>query len=330
MTKGVLFINSGGPKSPNPEDVKKFIREYLMDYKVMDYPYFIRKWKVDFSYLSKNLPKLTKAYENVWQEELSPTIKNSIQLKKSIKENLEIPIAVAMRYGNPNVKIALQELEDKGVKEVLVVPMFPQYAISTVGTIVEHVKDTQHRLFKDLELTFLNSFYKHPDYIHALSEHIKSQLPTEFDQLIFSYQGIPNRQHKMEELRVKTHKKVDLVTYKDQCFTTSELVRKSLNLEKEKVNTNFLSLLNNEQGIVPSNNLILKELGQKNIKNIVVVAPSNLVDTMESLERVKNQGKLLFLENGGETFTYIECLNNSEIWIEILCKWIEGWKSKQN
>lgn len=330
MTKGVLFINSGAPKSKNPADVKKFIREYLMDYKVMDYPYFIRKWKVDFSYLSKNLTKLTQAYENVWKDEFSPTVNHSLQLKNSLKQKLDLPIAVAMRYGRPTVQNALQELEDKGVKEVLVVPMFPQYTTSTVGTIVEHVKAIQFKLFKGLELTFLNSFYQHPDYINALSEHIKNQLPDAFDQLIFTYQGIPNRQHKLEQLRVKNNKKINLLTYQDQCISTSQLVSEQLNLKVDKFQTAFLSPLSQEKGIEPSAERLFKELGQKKIENLVVVAPSNLVDTMESLERVENQGKLLFLENGGKNFTYIKCLNDSKVWIEVLYKWIEGWKSKEN
>src|SRR5690625_7424713 len=119
MTKGVLFINSGAPKSKNPADVKKFIREYLMDYKVMDYPYFIRKWKVDFSYLSKNLTMLTQAYENVWKDEFSPTANYSLQLKNSLKQKLDFPIAVAMRYGRPTVTRAFRECDDEGVTEVV-------------------------------------------------------------------------------------------------------------------------------------------------------------------------------------------------------------------
>src|SRR5690625_2899859 len=141
MTKGVLFINSGAPKSKNPADVKKFIREYLMDYKVMDYPYFIRKWKVDFSYLSKNLTKLTQAYENVWKDEFSPTVNHSLQLKNSLKQKLDLPIAVAMRYGRTNVKIAFIELEYKGYKEVLIYTLLIQFTTRTVGNRVKHVRD---------------------------------------------------------------------------------------------------------------------------------------------------------------------------------------------
>src|SRR5690625_8035795 len=112
-----------------------------MKYKMIHYPYFIRKWKVYFSYLSKNLTKLTQAYENVWKDEFSPTVNHSLQLKNSLKQKLDLPIAVAMRYGRPNVKIALQELEDKGVKEGLVIQMLPQYTTRTVGNRVKHVRD---------------------------------------------------------------------------------------------------------------------------------------------------------------------------------------------
>src|SRR5690625_5641826 len=98
-----------------------------------------------------------------------------------------------------------------------------------------------------MELTFLNSFYQHPDYIHALSEHIKSQLPNAFDQLIFAYQGIPERQHKLEQLRAKNNKKVNLLTYQDQCISTSQLVREQLNLEEDKFQTAFLSPLSQEK-----------------------------------------------------------------------------------
>src|SRR5690625_6525838 len=122
-----------------------------------------------------------------------------------------------------------------------------------------------------MELTFLNSFYQHPDYIQALSELIKSQLPNAFDQLVFTYQGIPDRQHKLEQLRVKNNKKINLLTYQDQCISTSQLVSEQLNLKVDKFQTAFLSPLSQEKGIEPSAERLFKELGQKKIDRKSVV-----------------------------------------------------------
>src|SRR5690606_36049659 len=134
-----------------------------------------------------------EAYKKIWWEEGSPLIVLSKRLQKKLQEKLEIPVALGMRYQNPSIKSALQELHDKGVTEVLAIPLYPQYTMSSTETVVVKTNEVQKKYFKNMNLTFLNSFYNRADYIKILAEDIQQKLPKEFDVLLFSYHGIPER-----------------------------------------------------------------------------------------------------------------------------------------
>lgn len=330
MKKGVLLVNLGAPKSTKTEDVKTFLREYLMDYKVMDHPYIIKRWKIDFKILPKRLPAITQAYENIWQEDAAPLVTNSIQLQQKLNQKTDVPVVMAMCFQRPSIQNALQELVDKEVTEVLVIPMYPQYTSSTTWLAVDKVKEVQHRLFKKLNLTFLNSFYNHPDYINALTENIQNQLPEKYDKILFSYTGITKRIDDVEQIRVKNSKDAKLETYQNQCLETTESVRKQLGISEDKVTSSFQAHISNELGIRPYTELIFEDLAKENVKDLVVVSPSHLVDSIDTLDKIENEGKDLFLKNGGENFTYIKCLNDSDTWVEVLAKWIKGWESAED
>lgn len=329
MKNGVLLINLGSPDSTKVEDVRKYLREFLMDPMVLDTPYLVRKFVVEFAILPKRPAASAEAYESIWWDEGSPLIVLSKRLKNKVSAKVEIPVALGMRYQNPSIQAALQELHDQGVTNVLVIPLYPQYTMSSTETVVLRTNEIQQKYFKNMNLTFLNSFYNRPDYIEVLAENIKSQLPEKFDKLLFSYHGIPERHDNKALAKAKKYPNANIKTYRDQCFETTELVRQAMGLEKDQVQVSFQSRLGKDPWIKPYTDFVLKDFPQEGVKNLAVVAPAFVSDCLETLEEIAIGYKELYLESGGENYTYIPCLNESEPWVDVLVKWIEGWNKNE-
>lgn len=328
MKKGVLLINLGSPDSTDVKDVKKYLREFLMDPLVLDTPYLVRKMVVELAILPKRPAASAEAYKKIWGEEGSPLITLSKRLQKKIADKSDLPIALGMRYQNPSIKSALQELYDQDVREVLVIPLYPQYTMSSTETVVLKTSEIQKKFFKDINLTYLNSFYNRPDYIKVLAGRIREQLPDHFDKLLFSYHGIPERHDQKAVAKGKKFPELNIKTYRDQCYETTELVRNELGLPEEKVFVSFQSRLGKDPWIKPYTDFVLRDFPAEGVKNLAVVAPAFVSDCLETLEEIAMGGLEIFEENGGQNYTYIECLNDSENWVNVLLKWINGWKNQ--
>lgn len=330
MKKGVLLINLGSPDSTDVKDVKKYLREFLMDPLVLDSPWLVRKLVVELAILPTRPAASAEAYKKIWWEEGSPLITLSKRLQAKVSEKTGIPVALGMRYQNPSIKIAMQELHDKGVREVLVIPLYPQYTMSSTETVVLKTNELQKKFFKDMNLTFLNSFYNRPDYIKVLADRIKEQLPEHYDKLLFSYHGIPERHDRKAIEKGKKFPELNIKTYRDQCYETTELVRQELGLPEEKVFVSFQSRLGKDPWIKPYTDFILRDFPAEGVKNLAIVAPAFVSDCLETLEEIAMGGMEIFEENGGEHYTYLECLNDSDAWVDVLVKWINGWESAKN
>lgn len=330
MKKGVLLINLGSPDSTNEEDVRKYLREFLMDPMVLDSPWLVRKLVVEFAILPKRPAASAEAYKKIWWGEGSPLIVISKKVQRKLQEKLEIPVALGMRYQNPSIKSALQELYNKGVRDILVIPLYPQYTMSSTWSVVNKTKEVQEKFFKDVRLAFLNSFYNRPDYIEVISKHIQKQLPASFDKLLFSYHGIPERHDRKAMQMEKNFITPTIKTYRDQCYETTELIRKELNLPEEKVMVSFQSRLGKDPWIKPYTDFVLKDFPSEGVKNIAVVAPAFVSDCLETLEEIAMGYDELFRENGGEKYVYIPCLNDSDDWVNVLSKWIDGWGNSES
>lgn len=330
MKKGVLLINLGSPDSTDVKDVKKYLREFLMDPMVLDSPWLVRKAVVELAILPTRPAASAEAYKQIWWPEGSPLIMLSKRLQKKVADKTDIPIALGMRYQNPSIQVAMQELYDKGVREILVIPLYPQYTMSSTWSVVGKTKEVQQKHFKDLNLTFLNSFYDRPDYIEVLAAHIQKQLPEKFDKLLFSYHGIPERHDRKAAEMGKKYTNSKIKTYRDQCYETTELIRQELGLPEEKVMVSFQSRLGKDPWIKPYTDFVLRDFPAEGVKNIAIVAPAFVSDCLETLEEIAMQNKELFEENGGEHYTYLACLNDSDAWVDVLVKWINGWETAQN
>lgn len=328
MKKGVLLINMGSPDSPQEEDVKRYLREFLMDPLVLDYPYLFRKTLVELFILPKRTSKSAAAYKKIWWTEGSPLVVISKRLQKKLFQKTQIPIALGMRYGNPSIHSAIKELHGQGVKEILVLPLYPQYTLSTIWSAADKAMQIQKKHFKDIKLTFLNSFYKHPDYIRVLADRINGKLPAEYDKLLFSYHGIPERHDRKATRKAKQYKNSQFETYRNQCIETTELVRQELGLPEGKLDVAFQSRMEMDSWIKPYTDDTLKNYPKEGVKKVVVISPSFVADCLETLYEVSEQGKEIFDSNGGEYFGYIKCLNDNEEWVKVLTKWIKGWELK--
>ena len=207
--KGVLLVNLGSPDSPTPKDVKPYLDEFLMDERVIDVNKVWRNILVRGIILQTRPKKSAEAYSKIWWEEGSPLIVISERFAEKLKKQTKMPVALGMRYGSMTIKKAMDELYQQGVDEVLLVPLYPHYAMSSFETVVVKVMEVKKEFFPNVKLTTLPAFYKNPDYIKVLSASIADSLKDfEYDHILFSYHGIPERHVKKSD-PTKYHCKID-------------------------------------------------------------------------------------------------------------------------
>jgi ferrochelatase len=330
--KGFLLINLGSPDSTSIPDVKKYLDEFLMDKRVIGKSYWFRWFLVKIIILNTRPRKSAKAYKKIWWKEGSPLIVLSRRLFEKIKKLVKIPIALAMRYGSISIVKGLKELNDYGVKEVVVLPLYPHYAMSSYETVVEKVKKEVELNFPSLKLKIIKPFYKNKNYIKLLSNKIKETISKiEYDHILFSYHGIPVSHLKISDPTNKHCYKIKNccsvssqaheTCYKHQVLETTKLVVKELKIDKDKYSNAFQSRLPNEAWLKPYTDNELERLAKKGIKNLVIVTPAFVTDCLETLEEIAMEGKEEFLDAGGENYHYVPCLNDDDDWAKLIASW---------
>ncbi|MBT0607267.1 ferrochelatase [Aequorivita echinoideorum] len=335
--KGVLLVNLGSPDSTDPKDVKKYLDEFLMDPRVIDVPYWLRAFLVKGIILNTRPKKSAEAYQRIWWKEGSPLIVISARLQQKIQEKTTVPIALAMRYGSMTLKKGLQELVDKGVDDVLVIPLYPQFAMATTETIDVKVDELKKEFFPQLQITSLPAFFHKPEYIEVLSKSISEKLEhVDYEHLLFSYHGVPERHIRKSDI-TKSHCKIDqscCVTpspahqfcYRHQCLKTTDLVAKKLNLQPGTFSTSFQSRLGFDPWLQPYTDRTIERMGLNGTKKMAIVTPAFVSDCLETLEEIAMEGEEIFHEAGGKEFTVIPCLNDRDDWVEVLTGWIDSWR----
>ena len=336
MKKGVLLVNLGSPDSPNPQDVKRYLDEFLMDPRVIDVPYWARTLIVRGIILNTRPKASAKAYQKIWWEEGSPLIVISERLKDKVQQQLNIPVALGMRYGSMSLEKGIQELVEQEVDEVLLIPLYPQFAMATTETITVLAKEIQERSFPNVKITSLPAFYNKEDYIDVLSksiiEHIEGK---DVEHLLFSYHGVPERHIRKRDV-TKSHCKIDgsccntpskahEFCYRHQCYEVTKQVAKKLKLKEGTFSTSFQSRLGFDPWLQPYTDRTIERLGKEGVKKMMVVTPAFVSDCLETLEEIAMEGKEIFHEVGGEEFATIPCLNDREDWAELLANWINNW-----
>ena len=336
--KGALLVNLGSPDSTSVKDVRKYLDEFLMDARVIDTPYLMRAFLVKGIILNTRPKKSAQAYKKIWWDEGSPLIVLSERLTKKVQSQADIPVELAMRYGKPSLKNGIQKLVDQGVTEILLLPLYPQFAMATTETITVLASQIIHEDHPDVTLTHVPSFYNNEEYIEVLSATIKNHLDeVKPKHLLFSYHGVPERHIKKSDI-TKSHCKIDgsccqtsspahEFCYRHQCYETTKLVAEKLGLEKGFYSSSFQSRLGRDPWLQPYTDVTIDNFAKDGVKKLSVVTPAFVSDCLETLEEIGMEAKDSFLENGGSEFATIPCLNDNDAWVKTIANWINDWTS---
>lgn len=337
MKKGVLLVNLGSPDSTDPKDVRKYLDEFLMDPRVIDLSKWARTLLVRGIILNTRPKKSAEAYKKIWWKEGSPLIVISERLQKKVQQKVNVPVALAMRYGSMTLKKGLQELVDQGVHHVLVIPLYPQFAMATTETINVRVDELQREFFPNLEISNLPAFYNNEDYIEVLSKSISENLKgKDYEHLLFSYHGVPERHIRKSDI-TQSHCKIDgscCVTpskahaycYRHQCLETTRLVAEKLELKEGTYTTSFQSRLGFDPWLQPYTDRTIERMGKRGIQKLAIVTPAFVSDCLETLEEIAMEGEEIFHEVGGREFITVPCLNDRDDFAGLLAAWIERWQ----
>lgn len=330
-------MNLGSPDSTRVRDVKTYLDEFLMDERVIDKPWFFRALLVKGIIVPFRSPKSARAYQSIWTDIGSPLIVISKQLRDALRKELEEPVAIAMRYGNPSPRAAFDELVEKNpdLEEVIAIPMYPHYAMSSYETAVEYAKEQHKKGRYRFRLTTVKPYYNNEEYLRALTVSMEPHLEGEWDHLLFSYHGVPERhiykgditgQHCLKTPQCcETPSPAHEFCYRHQCFVTTKKVTERLDIPKDKWSLSFQSRLGRDPWLQPYTAARLKELPGQGVKKLLVVCPAFVSDCLETLEEIAVEGKEIFLHAGGESFEMIPCLNVHPAWVNTLAGWVKDY-----
>lgn len=347
---GVLIVNLGTPDSSNTPDVRKYLREFLMDKRVIDVPFLLRWTLVNLIVAPFRAPKSAKIYKEVWTEKGSPLKVYGYEVKKLLQEALgdNFVVELGMRYQSPSINSGLENLRNKGYEKIIVIPLFPQYASASTGSVMDKVMEIVKDWQVIPEISFVQSFFDHPLFIEALAEKGNQYLSKEkFDHVIFSYHGIPER-----HIRKGDHTKTCLVAakkdkslaaqpnccatlhphnrscYRANCFATSRLLAEKLGLEEKDYTVSFQSRLGRDPWLKPYTDFVIKDLVKEGKKKIIAFSPSFIADCLETTIEIGEEYKEVFEEAGGEHWQFVESLNDSTLWIDTLVDLVHCYSHK--
>ncbi len=330
LNTGFLIINLGTPRSASTADVRAYLNQFLMDPYVLDTPWLLRRLIVSAFILPFRPQKSAQAYASIWTEAGSPLLLNSQALQQSLAARLDKPVALGMRYGEPAIRQGVEELLALGVNHIVVAPLYPQYADSTVTTCIDAVTQI---LPADVTYSVLPPFYNHPGYLQALVRSIREGLPAHWDHLLLSYHGLPER-HLQRADPTGSHCLADnnccqtpsaahATCYRHQVYATSQALVDQLGLSAEQYTVSFQSRLGRLPWLQPYTDQVLQTLPQQGVKRLAVACPAFVADNLETLEEMGIQGRKTFLDAGGETFHLVPCLNQQSYWTAALAALLE-------
>jgi len=328
MKQAVLLVNLGSPDAPTAPAVRRYLREFLMDGRVLDVNWLARFCIVHFAILPSRPKQSAEAYQKVWTAAGSPLIVTSRNVLAELRRRVTVPVELAMRYQHPSIPEAVGALARQGAQEVLLIPLFPHYAMSSYETAVERVKEVAGRLAPGTRLEVQPPYYDQPDYISALAGSAADYLKGGFDHLLFSFHGLPERHLRKSdptgchclaaENCCETPSPAHGTCYRAQCFKTVAAFVRKAGVPAGKYSVAFQSRLGRDPWLRPYTDHVLAEMPQRGIKRLVVICPAFVSDCLETLEEMGLRGRETFLEAGGKEFTLIPCLNEDPLWLEAL------------
>ncbi len=337
QNKAVLLVNLGSPDQAEAKDVRTYLNQFLMDRHVIQLPWLIRRMLVSLFILPTRPKASVHAYQSVWSLQGSPLLVLSKQLQHALQQRMDVPVALAMRYGQPSIKSQLQHLlRSYALNEIILVPLYPHFADSTVTTVINETQSVLKKNKSQVRLTIIPPFYQQPDYIDALLASAQPYLQEEFDHLVFSYHGLPelhirkldtSKKHclKQPDCCLKPHPAHN-TCYRHQVIRTTELFVAKAGFTEDKYSIAFQSRLGKAKWLTPNTEDVLRELAEKGLKKVLVICPAFVTDCLETLEEIAIRGEQAFKAAGGDSLTLIPCLNSHPMWVKSLTQIIHERK----
>lgn len=318
---GILLINLGTPDSPSPRDVKRYLREFLSDPRVVEMPRILW-WPILNGVILNLRPRRSaRAYAKIWDKKGSPLLVHTLAQADALQHLLggNLKVVPAMRYGRPSIASGLEELLDAGCGRVLVFPLYPQYSATTTASAFDAVVDELKHQRVIPELRLLNQYYDDPGYIQALAASVKGFQARhgEPDMLVLSYHGLPQRYADAGD------------PYPLQCEATSAALARTLGLNDDQWTQSYQSRMGREAWLAPATSDRLRQLAREGCGHVQVICPGFSADCLETLEEIAMENRDIFIRAGGERYEYIPCLNDSEAHMLALAdlarRYLGGW-----
>ena len=336
--RAVLLVNLGSPDSTAVPDVRRYLREFLGDKRVIDVkPRWLAWFLVNVIITPLRAPKSAHAYEQVWTKDGSPLVNTSksVRDKLAAKLGANTPVYLAMRYGNPSIASVIEKIVADGIEEILLFPQYPHYAMSSWETVVVEVYEQARRLAPKLKIECVQPFYQDADYIEALHAVTAPYLQQPHDFLLFSYHGVPERHMRKADTShahcltvpdcCSTCSPVQGLCYRAQILATTRALVARAGIAADKHSVSFQSRLAGEPWLTPYTDKVLVDLPKAGTKRLLVICPAFVADCLETIEEISGEGKEIFQGAGGESFVQIPCLNDQPPYIEFLAKKVQYW-----
>lgn len=327
MKTTVLLINLGTPDSPSVRDVRSYLSQFLNDPRVVDLPWLLRKILVNLIIVPFRAPKSARIYQKLWTDQGSPIILHGERVKALLQERLgpDFDVELAMRYKNPSIPEVLERVRRTNPDRIVVFPLFPQYASASTGSALQEVMDAVRNWWVIPEMKFISQYWDHPMFIKALVERGKEYDWREYDHVLFSYHGLPERQvdkvyndgvckDRDCEHEVTAENKY---CYKAACYGTTRLLAEGLGIPEEKYTVCFQSRLD-KKWLEPFSDKIVIEQARKGAKKLLVFSPAFVADCLETTIEISDEYQELFEQHGGDKVQLVESLNDHPVWIEAI------------
>ncbi len=328
MKTGILLVNLGTPDSSNVRDVKKYLKEFLNDPRVIDLP-MLKRWPiVNLFIVPFRAARSAKLYEKVWTSNGSPLFHYSLLQHQLLQKELgsDYQVELAMRYQSPSIENALEKFRKPVFNSIKVIPLFPQYASASTGSVHEKIMDVVGKWQVVPHIEFVNSFHDDKLFIDSWQEVAKKYFEQQYDHILFSFHGLPERQilkadcfnHCLKDGCCDTVTEKNAFCYRAQCFATARLIAERFKLEPKDYTICFQSRLGKTPWIKPYSDHVITDLAKQSSKRLLVFAPAFVADCLETIYEIGTEYNELFKKHGGEKIQMVESLNDHPKWIEAL------------
>lgn len=315
---GVLLVNLGTPEAPTAKAVRKYLAEFLWDRRVVDVPRPIW-WLILNGIILRFRPgRVAKGYQSIWTEDGSPLMAISKRQQHALQDafdlqGLDIPVELAMTYGEPSMETAGRNLRQQGVEKMLVLPLYPQFSASTTGAVFDRLAKGLKRCPHLPEMRFVNEYHQHPLYIQALANSVKEYWSEhgKGDKLMMSFHGIPQRYADNGD------------PYPRQCKATADALANALDLKEDEYLCTFQSRFGREEWVKPYTDHTLEDWGKSGLNRVDIISPAFSADCLETLEELEEENRENFMEAGGKEYHYIPCLNDRTDHIEMMTELVK-------